>query len=256
VGTVIIHLPNGAGVNILTPNGEVAIPGDQIPAMLTVSVTSQETHAVVKREQDRPRSFRPSGSSVNSSRSKLTGELWTSGTTSVNGKTATTGMTILRGSRIQTGNDGSAVVNLNRLGRVAAQPATEFQLDFQESAVNGNLTLGKVVQNIPGGVAVNFLTPNGSGNILANQTPAIMTITATPTDLDLLIKRDSSQTVGGSCGRELSRAFRPFEPANPIGWLIPLLAVGGVGVIAVVTSVVTSTPNIVPLPPDLTPIVP
>ena len=256
LGTIVLNLPNEVVANIMTPNGEVAVPSDQNPATLTVSVTPEGTQALVKREQERPRSFRPYETSANKSRSKLTGELWTAGSTSVNGKPATTGMTILRGSRIQTGNESSAVVNFNQLGRISAQSDTEFFLDFQESAVNGNLTAGTIVQNIPSGVAVNFSTPNGTGHILANQTPAQLTIIATPNDMRLFIRREGSQRLSGSCGRELSRAFRPSNPGSPNGWLIPLLVVGGVGVIAAVTSLVTNSPNIIPIPPDLTPVAP
>lgn len=255
LGTIVLNLPNDVVANIMTPNGEVAVPSDQNPATLTVSVNLEGTQAFVKREQERPRSFRPYETTANKSRGKLTGELWTAGTTSVNGKPATTGMTILRGSRIQTGNASSAVVNFNQLGRISAQSDTDFFLDFQDSAVNGNLSTGTIVQNIPSGVAVNFSTPNGSGHILPNQTPARLSIITTPNDMRLFIRRESSQTAVGSCGRELSRAFRPSNP-SPNGWLIPLLAVGGVGVIAAVTSLVTSSPNIIPLPPDLTPVVP
>lgn len=59
IGTLIVNIPKGVAVNIKTPNGEVVVPMDQTPATLTVGITAEGTHAFIKRDQDRPRAFRP-----------------------------------------------------------------------------------------------------------------------------------------------------------------------------------------------------
>ncbi|HEX4948331.1 MAG TPA: hypothetical protein VFZ34_16775 [Blastocatellia bacterium] len=248
-GTVVINVANGVVANVVTPNGEINLPVEYTPATLTVGVTSQGTHAFVRREQDRPRSFRPvERSSFDRAPSRQTGELWVTGTATVNGKPATSGMLVLRGSRIQTERDSSVVVNLGNLGRIAVQPETDFLLDFRENAIRGNLSFGNIVQDIPSGVAVNILTPNGESMVLGNQTPATLTVDLTENDLHAFVTR--SFLGRSTCARELTRGLSPFGPSpNPFGgWVLPILGIGsGVGVGLV---------TILPDPPDLTPVAP
>ncbi|HEX4945138.1 MAG TPA: hypothetical protein VFZ34_00560 [Blastocatellia bacterium] len=172
---------------------------------------------------------------------KVTGELWVTGTAALNGKAAVNGMTVLSGNRLETGLDGLMSVNLGRIGRIAVQTATDFTLNFRENFISGDLPTGTIVVNIPNGTAVNIKTPNGEVMVPVEQTPAILTVGVSADGTHAFIKREQNQP----------RAFRPFEPSRqPIGgWVLPFLAVTGVGVASVLAAVV-------PTPPDVTPFIP
>lgn len=244
-GTVVINILTGTVVKISTPNGEIAIPLEQTPATLTVGVTSQGTHAFVKRDQARPISPRPSAL-TNSSPNKLTGELWVTGIATVNGKPAITGMTVLPGSRIQTGQDGHAVLNLGGIGRITIQPETEILLDFTEGKLDGSLVAGNIVLNIPSGVVVNILTSNGEVTVLGEQSPSTLTVDLTENDLHSYYNREGNR----------SRTFLPYTQANRgiLGWptlMNALFATGGVTSGAVISSILQPALNVTPIVPNL-----
>jgi hypothetical protein len=160
-------------------------------------------------------------------------------------------MTVLSGNRIQTAQNGVAVVNLSNLGRVAVQTETDFLLEFKENSIKGNLNTGTVILNIPNGVMVNILTPNGEVTVPVEKTPATLTVSVTLDGTHAIIKQDQNR----------ARSFLPFEPASrpANNWLLSLFALGGAGIGAALTAAFTSSSSsftIIPTPPDVTTIVP
>lgn len=253
IGTIEQTIGSGVAVNINTPNGEVAIPAGQTPAKLTVIVTPESTQAIVRQEEGLARSFRPFEPSQTRPRNQIAGELWADGGVTVNDKPATTGMTILRGSRIQTAADGSAVVNLSRLGRLALQRETKLLSDFQENSISGSLETGSILQNLPSGIATNIVTPHGGYSIPQSTPRYTLTVSVVGSEMSAFARRDNDQRPAGACGRELSRAFIPSQPTP--GWLVPLLFVAGGALVATITAItITGNPNIpiVVVPPEVT----
>jgi len=79
---------------------------------------------------------------------KVAGELLISGDETsfvkVNGEAAQNGRSIFSSSTIATPETTGAIINLGKLGKIELAPATTLALSFDESAINGNLLVGRV----------------------------------------------------------------------------------------------------------------
>ena len=83
------------------------------------------------------------------------------GLVTLNGAVAVSGMTIFSDSRIKTARNGSATINLGKLGRLELGPETELALRFSEATIAGNLLSGRVIVNAPAGVEISIVTADG-----------------------------------------------------------------------------------------------
>jgi len=99
---------------------------------------------------------------------KIAGELTVSGNNvdgetpvvMVNGEAAKSGRSIFSSSTIATSDDVSAVVNMGKAGKLELAPNTTLTVSFDDKAVNGDLTSGKVTVLGTSG-AVNVKTVDG-----------------------------------------------------------------------------------------------
>ncbi len=92
---------------------------------------------------------------------KVTGEIASASQATVNGFTAISGMTVFSNSRIRTGKQGTAIINLGRLGRVELGPDTDMTLRLSKGSVGGELHSNHVVVSAGTGVAIAINTAKG-----------------------------------------------------------------------------------------------
>ncbi len=93
---------------------------------------------------------------------KPTGELTTARGTTINNSAANSGTTIFSNARVKTATNGTAIINLGRLGRVELGPNSDLTLQFSVGIIGGSLASGKLVISSTTGVQVNFATPDGA----------------------------------------------------------------------------------------------
>jgi hypothetical protein len=89
------------------------------------------------------------------------GELLIARGTTVDETMAISGLTVLNGSRIRTTENGNAILNLGRLGRVTLGPEAELVLEASDNAIRGELVSGWMIMNAPQGVDVAIKTADG-----------------------------------------------------------------------------------------------
>jgi hypothetical protein len=92
---------------------------------------------------------------------RLAGDLSVRGAVTVNGMNAVSGATVLDGGRIKTGSNGSATLNLGRLGQVELGADSELVLKLENNLIGGNLRAGHAVVSAPMGIVVNVVTADG-----------------------------------------------------------------------------------------------
>ena len=93
---------------------------------------------------------------------KAAGELSVTGNVTINGTPAISGATVFSDSEVKTSGNGSATVNLGKLGRVQLGPESEMTLNFTDGKVGGNLSAGRAVVTTPAGIAVAVATSEGT----------------------------------------------------------------------------------------------
>lgn len=89
------------------------------------------------------------------------GNLSTRGSVTLNGVSAGNGATVFDGGQIKTGNQGTAIINLGKMGQVELASDSELILKFDGTTIGGNLRSGRATVSAPAGVAVNILTADG-----------------------------------------------------------------------------------------------
>jgi len=109
---------------------------------------------------------------------RVTGELFVVGPVILNGTAAVSGITVFSDSRLQTRPNGSATVNLGKLGRVELGPGTEITLRFSAGVVGGNLLSGWAVFSAPAGVGISVATATGVA-VSDTKQPAVLTVDVT-----------------------------------------------------------------------------
>ncbi len=94
---------------------------------------------------------------------KATGEISSvRGSVTLNGTPAATGTVVFNEGRIQTGENGSATINLGKQGLLEIGPNSEFVLSLITNIVGGNLRNGRVTANAFTGSAINVVTADGT----------------------------------------------------------------------------------------------
>jgi hypothetical protein len=92
---------------------------------------------------------------------KLTGGLSMRGSVTLNGVNASNGATVFDGGQIKTGNNGTAIINLGKMGQVELANDSELILKLDGGVIGGNLRSGRATVSAPAGVGVNLLTADG-----------------------------------------------------------------------------------------------
>jgi hypothetical protein len=115
------------------------------------------------------------GPSWAQSSSKAKGEVVAASQTKVNGFSAISGMTIFSNNRVLTGQHGSAVINLGKLGRIEFGAETDMTLRLSEASIGGELRSNRVVVSARAGIAIAVSTAKSMVTTDGRQ-PAVLTI--------------------------------------------------------------------------------
>ncbi len=92
---------------------------------------------------------------------KMAGNLSVRGSVTLNGVNAGNGATVFDGGQIKTGSNGTAIINLGKLGQVELAGDSELVLKLDGGTIGGNLRSGRATVSAPAGVEVNLLTADG-----------------------------------------------------------------------------------------------
>ena len=92
---------------------------------------------------------------------KMAGDLSVRGFVTLNGVNAGTGATVFDGGQIKTGSNGTAIINLGKMGQVELAGDSELVLKLDSGMIGGNLRSGRATVSAPAGVGVNLLTADG-----------------------------------------------------------------------------------------------
>src|SRR5262245_13054550 len=106
---------------------------------------------------------------------KATGEIAAASQTTINGASVVSGMTVFSNNRIRTGGQGTAIINLGRLGRIEFGPNTDMTLRLSREGIGGELHSNHVVVSARAGVPISIKTPKGMITTDGRQ-PAALTI--------------------------------------------------------------------------------
>lgn len=109
------------------------------------------------------------------SSSKAKGEVVSASQTKINGFSAISGMTIFNNNRVMTGQHGSAVINLGKLGRIEFGAETDMTLRLSEAGIGGELRSNRVVVSARAGIAIAVNTTKSIVTTDGRQ-PAVLTI--------------------------------------------------------------------------------
>jgi len=106
---------------------------------------------------------------------KATSEIAAASQTTINGASVVSGMTVFSNNRIRTGGQGTAIINLGRLGRIEFGPNTDMTLRLSREGIGGELHSNHVVVSARAGVPITIKTPKGMITTDGRQ-PAALTI--------------------------------------------------------------------------------
>jgi hypothetical protein len=97
-----------------------------------------------------------------STTSAASGQISLARQVSINGSNAIAGQTIFSGSRVKVANQGNAVLNLGRLGRIELGADSDFALRVTGNVIGGELTAGCVTISAPASVNIELNTAKGA----------------------------------------------------------------------------------------------
>jgi len=115
------------------------------------------------------------GPSWAQSSSKAKGEVVSASQAKINGFSAISGMTVFSNNRVMTGQHGSAVINLGKLGRIEIGAETDMTLRLSEASIGGELRSSRVVVSARAGIAIAVNTAKSMVTTDGRQ-PAVLTI--------------------------------------------------------------------------------
>jgi ferric-dicitrate binding protein FerR (iron transport regulator) len=106
---------------------------------------------------------------------KPTGELTTFGLAKIDGELALSGQTVFSGSRIETAEGTTSLINLGARGRLELLGNSSIGLSFDESALQGLLNAGRARFSVPSGIKAQVSTK--AGTVISEPTqPAIFSV--------------------------------------------------------------------------------
>ncbi len=91
---------------------------------------------------------------------RVAGDLWLTGSVTLNGTPVTSGITVFDSSRIKTARSSSATVNLGKLGRIKLEPEAEMILQFAQGLIGGTQLAGLIAVSANKGVKAKVSTPH------------------------------------------------------------------------------------------------
>ena len=171
------------------------------------------------------------------SSSKAKGEIVSARQTKINGFSAISGTTVFSNNRIITGQHGSAVINLGKLGRIEFGAETDMTLRLSEASIGGELRSNRVVVSARAGIAIAVNTAKSMVTTDGRQ-PAVLTIyidgesarvIAHVGEASIVPTGKEGRTAGG---KELSRSPRGdgWKRAGMVAGAIGAASVAKIGV--------------------------
>ncbi len=94
-------------------------------------------------------------------RGKPSGQLSFARLVSVNNNNASAGQTIFSGNWLKVAKQGTAIINVGKMGRMEMGAGTDFVLRTSEDGIGGDFNSGCMTIIAPAGVSVALNTPNG-----------------------------------------------------------------------------------------------
>jgi hypothetical protein len=101
------------------------------------------------------------GTAMAQTASSLAGNLSVRGQVTLNGMNVSNGATVFDGGQVKTGSNGTAIINLGRMGQVELAADSDLVLKLDGTTIGGNLRSGRATVSAPAGVGVNILTADG-----------------------------------------------------------------------------------------------
>lgn len=147
------------------------------------------------------------------------GDLSVRGAVTINGMSAVSGATVLDGGRVKTGSNGSATINLGRLGQVELGADSELVLKLENNVIGGNLRAGRAVVSAPMGVAVNVVTADGIAATEGREAAVLTVDVACGNTRVASAKSDARLTAGNrmeivSAGQEVAVGTQSSQAPN------------------------------------------
>ncbi len=99
-------------------------------------------------------------SSVSQNAQRVAGDLWLTGTVTLNGTSVTSGIAVFNNSQVKTAYSSSATVNLGKLGRIKLEPESEIDLQFANGLIGGNQLSGLTAISANKGIRSRVSTPH------------------------------------------------------------------------------------------------
>ena len=149
---------------------------------------------------------------------KFSGEISVRGAVTLNGVNAASGATVFDASRIKTGNNGSATLNLGKLGQVELAPDSELVLKLDNGIVGGNLRSGRATVSVPAGIGINILTTEGTAVTEGNEA-SVMTVNVACGNTRVASAKSEAKVTAGnrievvSAGQEVSVGTQNAAPS-------------------------------------------
>ncbi|HMV48634.1 MAG TPA: hypothetical protein PKD31_12830, partial [Blastocatellia bacterium] len=128
---------------------------------------------------------------------KAAGELSVSGNVTINGTPAISGATVFSDSKVKTSGNGSATINLGKLGRVQLGPESEMTVNFADGKVGGNLSSGRATVTTPAGVAIAVATTEGVATA-DGKVASTLTVDVTCGNTRVAANRSDAKVTAGS----------------------------------------------------------
>lgn len=177
---------------------------------------------------------------------KLAGDLSVRGTVTLNGMNTASGATVFDGGQIKTGRNGSATINLGRLGQIELGADSELVLKLENNLIGGNLRMGQATVSAPLGTGVNVTTADGIATTDGNEA-AVLTVDVACGNTRVASVKSDARLVAGSrveivaAGQEVAvgtqssqgpncRRMAVVAPATGIGTgALAALIIAGIG---------------------------
>src|SRR5262249_48572350 len=93
--------------------------------------------------------------------SRAAAELVSASQATINGSSAISGMSVFSCNRVRTAQQGAAIVNLGKLGRLGLGAERDLTLRFQAGQLGGELHSGRLEVSAGAGVAISVSTATG-----------------------------------------------------------------------------------------------
>ncbi|HZS06416.1 MAG TPA: hypothetical protein VFD58_16375 [Blastocatellia bacterium] len=128
---------------------------------------------------------------------KAAGELSVRGNVTLNGVNAISGATVFSNGTVRTADNGSATVNLGKLGRIELAPNSEMVMSFADNNIGGTLRSGRATVSTPAGVGISVVTADGNA-VADGAQAAVLVVDVTCGNTRVAATRSGARVTSGS----------------------------------------------------------